>query len=97
MDAARCCLHAERSAAAVCKGCSRAFCRECVTEHDYRFLCKSCLEASASTAGRRAPVWVWLGRPAAAFGAFLIAYLTFYAAGKIVSLIPPEYHLGKLE
>ncbi len=39
----RCQFHALREAVARCPECQRYFCRECVTEHDERLLCASCL------------------------------------------------------
>lgn len=39
-----CFNHPERPAAARCPLCGVAFCRECVSEHNGRFLCASCLQ-----------------------------------------------------
>lgn len=92
-----CCLHPQRGAAGICKGCARPFCRECLTEHDYRFLCKSCMAALVAADARRATLWAWISRPAAAIASFLAVYLTFFAFGKIIALIPPEYHMVRHE
>lgn len=39
----RCVRHPEREAAAKCPVCGQPFCRECVIEHEGRFLCAGCL------------------------------------------------------
>jgi len=40
----RCQNHFRREAAARCPECSRFFCRECVTSHEGRAICASCLD-----------------------------------------------------
>lgn len=42
----RCFNHAEREATARCPVCKRDFCRECITEHNHRMLCRSCLASA---------------------------------------------------
>lgn len=70
------------------------FCRECVTEHDYQLLCKSCMDGLRPAARRLQGLWDWPAR-ALALGLGLTAvYLIFYFGGVILSLIPPEYHAG---
>ena len=52
----RCAHHAHREAAARCPQCERYYCRECVTEHEGRVLCTSCLgtlTARSRKSGRR--------------------------------------------
>jgi hypothetical protein len=39
----RCLHHHEREAVARCPECGHYFCRECITEHDERVICASCL------------------------------------------------------
>jgi hypothetical protein len=43
----RCVNHPAREASARCPECGRFYCRECITEHDDRVLCASCLEKIA--------------------------------------------------
>lgn len=42
----RCWHHGDREAVCRCLSCRRSFCRECVTEHEERFLCSDCLAKS---------------------------------------------------
>lgn len=53
----RCVHHPAREAAARCPACRRHFCRECVTEHEGRYLCATCLQrpGGAGEARRRSP------------------------------------------
>ena len=52
----QCWRHESREAVCRCPGCGRACCRECVTEHDSRLLCASCLRKVLEPAApRRAP------------------------------------------
>ncbi|HSI87331.1 MAG: rhomboid family protein [Candidatus Methylacidiphilales bacterium] len=44
----RCAYHTSREAVARCPECRRFYCRECVTEHDDRLLCASCLKKAAA-------------------------------------------------
>ncbi len=46
----RCWNHEAREAVCRCPVCGRSFCRECVTEHESRLLCASCLRTAAQAA-----------------------------------------------
>jgi hypothetical protein len=80
-----CFLHPEREAAARCPACRRAFCRECVTEHEGRVLCAPCLSAAASPAAapRRR-----LAGPLAAAAGLLAAWLFFFLLGRLLVALP---------
>lgn len=49
----RCWNHEAREAACRCPQCGRSFCRECVTEHESRLLCATCLRSAAQAAAAR--------------------------------------------
>src|SRR5689334_13080868 len=70
----RCWNHELREAVCRCPECLRSFCRECVTEHESRYPCASCIaaRARASTARRRSFA------PALLCAAGLILALLFY-------------------
>ena len=92
----RCFNHVGREAAARCPGCTRYFCRECITEHDDRVLCAACLAKVASTdlAPRRAlrtithAIQLGLG--------LLLAWFFFFAVGEALQRIPDEFHEGNI-
>jgi hypothetical protein len=92
----RCFNHVAREAAARCPGCTRYFCRECVTEHDDRVLCAACL-ARVSTADlprRRALRSVTRGIQIAL--GILIAWFFFFALAEALQRIPDEFHEGNI-
>jgi len=98
----RCLVHPEREAAARCPECRRAYCRECVTEHDGRMLCASCIARLALPADRRERVGRRRLRRVAArlpgagrvAGGVLAAWLFFQALGESLAMIPAATHAG---
>lgn len=92
----RCLNHAEREAVARCPSCRRYFCRECVTEHEGRVLCASCLSRQTASASKRRRRWRSMVH-AAQFGAGLfILWFAFYLLGRGLLAIPTEFHDGTL-
>lgn len=84
----RCFHHPLREAAARCLECGRHFCRECVTEHDDRFLCAPCLRGLAGGARRRGGRLAWVPGAGAAAAGLLVAWFTFYALGRGLMALP---------
>ncbi len=88
----RCFNHGQREAVARCPACRRHFCRECVTEHDHKLLCASCIEtlATANVAGERKR---WPVIPVLQlFVAIFVLWLSFYSVGRALLLIPSQFH-----
>ena len=88
----RCRNHAQREAVARCPECLRYFCRECVTEHDDRVVCSSCLAKLAGREGKRR--WrisgiVQAGQFAA--GLFML-WCCFYLLGRLLLNVPSDFH-----
>ena len=83
----RCRNHEGREAVCRCPGCGRGFCRECVTEHEARLLCASCLRGIAQAPPRHAGRWRKPLPLAKALGGILLAWLIFYGAGETLILI----------
>ncbi|MFA6009596.1 MAG: hypothetical protein WC799_06415 [Desulfobacteraceae bacterium] len=92
----RCFNHGSREAAARCPECGRFFCRECVTEHDDRVLCASCVEKQ--NAGRDKGRSKFRGLKSLVFlcFGFVLLFLVFYYAGVALMMIPSEFHKGGL-
>ncbi len=89
-----CLHHALREAAARCPECKHFYCRECITEHDDRVLCASCLKKiTQGTAGKRY-VLAGLGRLSLGVFGFLTAWLCFYWIGQTLLSIPTKAHDG---
>jgi hypothetical protein len=92
----RCFNHSRREAIARCPECAKFFCRECVTEHDDRLICASCLKSltrptrprrSGLIEGMRIGQWV--------AGVF-IAWLFFYSVARMLLVIPASFHEGAI-
>jgi len=99
----RCLRHPEREAVARCPECRRAYCRECVTEHDGRMLCAACIArlatpSGAGRAGRGALVQAaaralrGAGKAGRLAAGALAAWLFFHALGETLAMFPAETH-----
>jgi hypothetical protein len=88
----RCFNHAVREAVAKCPQCGRFFCRECVSEHEGRVICASCL---ARIAGIKHKKRFNLSGTAKIFqlaAGILILWCCFYLMGKALLSIPSVFH-----
>jgi len=87
----RCRNHEAREAVCRCPSCGNSFCRECVSEHEFRLLCASCIHAltqarrDARAKKRRMPRSV----PAIAMivAGVLLAATVFFGAGETILTI----------
>ena len=86
----RCWNHSSREAVARCPVCSRFYCRECVTEHEGKMICASCVTsaARASGAAKRSGGFVWT---LFAVGGILLAWIIFYYFGALLARIPSDF------
>jgi hypothetical protein len=91
----RCSVHPAREASARCPSCRQFFCRECVTEHDGRILCATCLRKSATPATKPQRDLTRFLRPIPVIAGLALAWLVFYAVGSILLRTPSEWHEGK--
>jgi len=92
----RCFHHRFREAAARCPECTRFFCRECITEHENRVLCNTCLQKTVySLADRKS----WTA-PLFQIGFFtlgiLILWFSFFYLGQLLIWAPDAFHEGSL-
>ncbi|MBN1865333.1 MAG: hypothetical protein JW808_10565 [Victivallales bacterium] len=91
----RCHNHAGREAAARCPQCSRFFCRECITEHKGKMLCKECLslmERKKDTAAQWKRVMARSLMLTFFFFGFLISWAFFFWTGRLLAAIPHKFH-----
>ena len=91
----RCFQHVSREAVARCPQCERFYCRECVTEHEGRMICRTCLDAllqeqETSSAGLFKSLRGWL----LAGAGYVFAVYVFYQIGRALLRIPSEFHSG---
>jgi hypothetical protein len=87
-----CLNHPAREAAARCPECKSFYCRECITEHDDRVICASCLKKLARSSGETKKPAILLRRTALLLAGILTSWLFFYWVGQILLLIPAEFH-----
>jgi hypothetical protein len=76
-----CWNHEGREAACRCPSCGRAYCRECVSEHEGRLLCAACLSGLAARRGPQPGSFRKLAPPAMIAMGILFAWLVYWAAG----------------
>ena|SRR6186713_890205 len=92
----RCVNHWQREAVARCPVCNRFFCRECVTEHDDRVICASCLNKQiAQKEASRMSLRPVMRAFHMAF-AILVLWMFFYYMGEILLSLPDSFHEGTI-
>jgi len=92
----RCFHHSLREAVARCPECRQFYCRECVTEHDDRVICASCLTRLAGTETIKRSRVAWLSALVPCALGLLVAFLFFYFVGESLLLIPSSFHEGNV-
>ena len=92
----RCFNHALREAAARCPQCRRYFCRECVTEHDDRVLCTSCLKQSTRLPLRKGKQMARLIKVICCIAGLLMAWFFFFLMGDMFTSLPSQFHKAGL-
>lgn len=88
----RCSNHPQREASARCPECKHYYCRECITEHDDRVLCASCLAKIALKKEASRQRWSLLPRLMLALVALAAIYITFLLLGNVLLAIPAQFH-----
>jgi hypothetical protein len=92
-----CLNHPEREAVAKCPTCARPFCRECITEHDFRMICANCLAEFKGDKGKARPKLRLPVMPMIQVVAGIaILWTVFYQIGEILVNIPVTFHEGKV-
>ncbi len=92
----RCSNHAQREAVACCPGCNRYFCRECITEHEDRVLCATCLQNLVEPLPPKSFRFPGLIQSGQFLLGILILYVMFYYFAEILLAIPADFHEGTL-
>lgn len=96
LSAQRCHNHAAREAAAKCMECGDFFCRECVSEHDHRVLCASCLLKLSTPRANTSPRFASAGRALLFLLAFFLIWIFFFTMGRALLAIPTSFHEGSI-
>ena len=89
----KCFNHAVREAVARCPSCQNFFCRECITEHEGRIACTACLNELVGTDddAKRTLSFV---RPMLLVASSLFLWGLFILFGRVLLLLPDEFHDG---
>ncbi|MGA1842815.1 MAG: rhomboid family protein [bacterium] len=90
----QCLLHPDREAVAICLSCNNYFCRECVTEHKGKVLCKPCLYKGKRKSVKRKKVPLLIRAASAILVGLFMCYFLFYSLGYTLSIIPDKFHQG---
>ena len=88
----RCVNHPQREASARCPECGKFYCRECISEHDDRILCASCLARISIKKETKTAWWVWAPDLGLALLAIAVAYFIFLLIGNILLSFPSDFH-----
>ena len=92
----RCFNHVSREAVARCPECKQFYCRECVTEHDDRVLCTTCLKKLARVPLVKRPAFKNTVRVAQGLAAVAMTWFFFFLIGEGLLRIPSSFHEGTL-
>ncbi len=90
----KCLVHADREAVVRCPSCGNYFCRECITEHEQKFLCSNCLRRVTTLVEPAERNANWLMTIVKMMVGIAVAWLFFYIIGKSLVLFPPNVHDG---
>jgi hypothetical protein len=92
----RCFNHAAREAAVRCPECARFYCRECVTEHEGRLICTSCLRKVARVPLLQRHGFVRTLRVLRCALSVFLLWFVFYLIGEGLASLPDSFHQGTL-
>ena len=90
----RCFNHEFREAVARCPECNRYYCRECITEHEDRVLCASCLRKLTKSSSIGTLRFKGVTRILQFLLGTIILWLFFYYLGQILLSVPTSFHEG---
>ncbi|MCP4640681.1 MAG: rhomboid family protein [bacterium] len=88
----RCFNHVAREAVAQCPECSRFFCRECITDHEGRAVCASCLATIAADDAPRRKRLTGLLRIVAVAANVVLLWVLFFMLGRGLLALPSSFH-----
>ena len=92
----RCFNHAAREAVARCPECRQFFCRECITEHDDRVICATCLKKLARVPLLQRPAFAGLIRAGQCLIGFVVVWFFFHLTAELLLKLPTSFHEGTL-
>ena len=92
----RCFHHSLREAVARCPECRQFYCRECITEHEDRVICATCLKKITVAPEAKRAVFAW-ALPLVQFSIGIsIVWFFIYLCGATLLSIPSSFHEGSV-
>src|SRR5712664_1824133 len=91
-----CTNHVLREAVARCPECGQFFCRECVTEHEDRVVCASCLRKIVRRSLTRTRPLAMVAGSLQSFVGLFLCWIFFYYFGRALLALPASFHEGTL-
>jgi len=76
----------------LCVECRRAYCRECVVDHDGRLICAACLAGLRAPAARGGSVRQRIFAAAGMAVTLLLCWIVFYMAGRLLMTAESGHH-----
>src|SRR3954470_23454299 len=92
----RCFNHSLREAAARCPECAHFYCRECITEHNDRVICASCLQKLAKQPFTKRRGFVGGLRVIQFLTGLFMVWLFFYWCGQTLLSLGSSFHEGTI-
>ena len=96
---ATCQIHFRRPAAAKCMVCKLYYCKECVTEHDGKNTCASCLKSAheeSATPVKHSMTWFQPMPIIHLVLALILMWAVSYLVAQTLSSIPDSFHEGTI-
>ncbi|PIE90271.1 MAG: hypothetical protein CR997_06690 [Acidobacteria bacterium] len=84
----RCTNHPQREAVVQCPDCKLFFCRECVTEKEFKMMCSSCLLSQVDEPKKQRKWPGLLKQLILSMAGFLFLWLCLYYLGKAFIEVP---------
>jgi hypothetical protein len=90
----RCFHHSLREAVARCPECRHFYCRECITEHEDRVICATCLRRLTAAVETRRVSFAWALPLVQLSLGLSVVWFFFYLFGATLLSIPSSFHEG---
>jgi hypothetical protein len=90
----RCFHHSLREAVARCPECRQFYCRECITEHEDRVICATCLRKLTAVAAPRRRPFAWILPFAQCAVGLSLIWFFFHFFGAALLSLPSSFHEG---
>ena len=90
----RCFHHSLREAVARCPECRQFYCRECITEHEERVICATCLKNLTAVAAPSRHTLAFLLPVMQCVLGLCLTWVVFYLIGAALLSMPTSFHEG---